>query len=182
MIRLNWYRKSQFSNKTNIGILIADDFEDSELLKPKKYFESQNKYNVMIIGDKVLKTYVGKNGSEVESDAAIQSINKNELDILIIPGGKAPEKLKENEDMIDLVRQMNDNNKLIAAICHGPLVLIEAGITSGKNITGYKEIQNEIKESGANFKNEAVVIDDNIITSRKPEDIPKFIEAIEENS
>jgi protease I len=133
-----------------------------------------------MIGKDATEEYKGKNGAIIKPDVSAENISAESLDILVIPGGKAPEKLRKNKDMVSLVKNMHELSKPIVAICHGPLVLIETGFMGDKKATGHKEIKKDLLNAGSDFVNKAVVIDNNIITSRKPEDIPNFIEAIDE--
>ena len=107
-----------------------------------------------------------------------QSLFQGEVDAVIVPGGYAPDKMRRYQSMVDLVRKAHDRGKVIAAICHGPQLLISAGIIEGRRVTSWPSIAVDLKNAGAHWLDEPVVIDGNIITSRKPADLPKFNKAI----
>jgi PfpI family intracellular protease len=100
------------------------------------------------------------------------------FDLLVLPGGKAPEIIRKNEKVLEIVRQFNNMGKPIAAICHGPQILISAGIIEGRLATSYSQVAKELKNAGATYLDEPVVVDKNLITSRKPADLPQFVQAI----
>lgn len=107
-----------------------------------------------------------------------RTLSADVLDGLVIPGGFSPDFLRIDDAMLGLVREMNAKGKLLAAICHGPQVLISAGIVKGKRMTCYKAVVDDLKNAGAIFVDEPVVVDGNIVTSRTPDDLPHFCRAI----
>jgi len=161
-----------------IAILIEEDFEDSELLEPLRAMKDAGA-RVVIVGSGSKKSYRGKRHTaiikaEIPADAAVAE----NFDAIIIPGGYAPDKMRLCQPMIDLVKKANDEGKLIAAICHGPQLLISADILRGRRVTSWPSIAVDLQNAGAIWVDKPVVKDRNIITSRKPFDLPKFNKAI----
>jgi len=159
-------------------IIAADLFEDSELKIPYQYLRELN-IDVDIASNKK-GTIIGKNGFNVYATMSLNEVDPMQYDILILPGGKGPSVIRKEIKALDIVRYFFDHNKLVAAICHGPQILISAGIMKGRIATGYKGIENELKEAGVTYKDEEVVIDDNLITSRTPSDLNSFMKAIKQ--
>jgi protease I len=161
-----------------IAILAEEDFEDPELMEPLRAMRAAGA-DVVIVGSGSKETYRGKRGSaEVTADTTAGRIDISDFDAIIIPGGYAPDKMRLHQPMIDLVRKAQDAGKLIAAICHGPQLLISAGVVEGRRLTSWPSVAVDLKNAGAIWVDEPVVRDGNIITSRKPADLPQFSEAI----
>ena len=157
-----------------IAILAEQDFEDSELVQPLKAFTDSGAH-VIIVGSGSKQTYGGKRGTATVSvDITADKLNVAGIDAIIIPGGYAPDKMRLYPAMVDLVKNAYKGGKLIAAICHGPQLLISADILRGKRVTSWPSIKVDLENAGAIWINEPVVKDGNLITSRKPTDIPKF--------
>lgn len=159
-------------------IITADLFEDSELKIPYQYLRELN-IDVDIVSMKK-GTIRGKNGFNVYATTTLGEVDPNDYEILILPGGKGPSLIRKEIKALEIVRHFFDHNKLVAAICHGPQILISAGLMKGRVATGYKSIENELKDAGVVYKDEQVVIDQNLITSRKPSDLNAFMEAIKQ--
>ncbi|MBI4019128.1 MAG: type 1 glutamine amidotransferase [Candidatus Aenigmarchaeota archaeon] len=158
-----------------ILILAADSFEDSELLYPYyRLQEAGGDVKVAGLGEAV---YTGKHGVPIKSDGTIEDFGAT-FDVLIIPGGWAPDKLRQLKAILDLVKSADDEKKLIASICHGPQVLISAGILKGRKVTCAPAIKDDVINAGAAYTDESVVVDNNLITSRKPADLPDFCREI----
>ena len=154
-------------------IMVENDFEDPELIYP--YYRLQEEgYKVDIMGPRAKQTYVGKHGFSVISNLSPKDVDVDEYDAVIIPGGWAPDRMRRNEDMVKIVREAYEKGKVIAAICHGPEMLIEADILRGKRATCFKAIITDLKNAGALYVDEPVVVDGNIVTSRFPDDLPYF--------
>jgi protease I len=135
--------------------------------------------SVMIVGSGSKKSYRGKRGSaEVTADATADKVDAGQFDAIIVPGGYAPDKMRLHQPMIDLVRKANAAGKLIAAVCHGPQLLISAEVVKGRRVTSWPSVAVDLRNAGAIWVDQAVVRDGNIITSRKPADLPQFNEAI----
>ena len=161
-----------------VGILVEQDFEDVELTGPLQAMKDAGA-TVMLIGSGSQNTYTGKRGkAKVNADITIDKVSADDLDAIIIPGGYAPDKMRLHPLMINLVRDMFESGKLVAAICHGPQLLISANIVKGHTVTSWPSVAIDLKNAGAIWVDEAVVKDMNIITSRKPDDIPRFNRAI----
>ena len=161
-----------------IAILAEEDFEDAELMEPLRVMKDAGA-NVLIVGSGSKKSYKGNRGSaKVIVDTTADKVEASQFDAIIVPGGYAPDKMRLHEPMIDLVRKAHDAGKLIAAVCHGPQLLISAGIVKGRRVTSWPSVAVDLKNAGAIWIDEPVVKDGNIITSRKPADLPQFNDAI----
>lgn len=161
-----------------IAILIEEDFEDAEFTEPLRAMKEAGA-RVMIVGSRADKTYSGKRRTaEGKADTTADTIDVADLDAVIIPGGYAPDKMRMHQPMIDLVRQADAAGKLIAAVCHGPQLLISADAVKGRRVTSWPSVAVDLKNAGATWTDEPVVRDGNIITARKPADLPKFNKAI----
>ena len=161
-----------------IAILVEEDFEDSELMEPLRAMKDAGA-RVVIVGSGSKTSYKGKRGSAViKADATADKVNHGDFDAVIVPGGYAPDRMRLYQPMIDLVKKIHDNGKLIAAICHGPQLLVSADVVRGKRITSWPSIAADLKNAGAIWSDEPVVRDGNLITSRKPADLPKFIKTV----
>lgn len=162
-----------------IAILVADDFEDVELTDPREQLSTAGA-ETFIVGIEAGTTAEGKHGTTVEIERAAGDVTIGDFDLLLIPGGSAPEKLRLDEGVLDLVRRADGAGIPIAAICHGPQVLVSAGLLEGRRATSYSGVLDDIANAGADAVDESVVVDGNLITSRNPDDIPDFVEAIVE--
>ncbi len=161
-----------------VAILVEEDFEDSELMEPMRAMKDAGA-RVLIVGSGSKKSYKGKRGTAtITADTTADKVTADEFDALIIPGGYAPDKMRLHQPMIDLVRKAHDEGKIIAAVCHGPQLLISADIVRGRRITSCPSVVVDLKNAGAIWVDEPVVRDGNIITSRKPADLPKFSKTI----
>jgi len=157
-------------------LVSADGFEDSELLVPYyRFLEEGIEIDIASIKSGPI---IGKHGYHVVTTCSLNQIDASLYDVLILPGGKAPTLLRKNEKMLALVRQFFKEGKTVAAICHGPLILVSAGVLSGRRATCYKSVAEELEEAGCSYSDEQVVVDDNLITSRVPADIPAFMREI----
>jgi protease I len=158
----------------NEVILFTEDgFRDEELIYPYYRFIEAG-YKVKIVAPEANKEYKGKFGLPVKSDATPDKIDLDKVAAIIIPGGYAPGKMRLNKDMVNLVKKAFDGCKVLASICHGGWMLVEADICRGKDVTGYIAIATDLKNAGGNYIDKEVVVDDNLVTSRKPEDLPAF--------
>lgn len=162
-----------------IAVFIASGFEDAELSEPVAALRDAGAGVTLIGLSETDKQGVkGKHGTVIEADATIDAVQSEDFDALVIPGGKAPSHLRRNERILEFTRKINEENKMLAAICHGPQVLASAGLLKDRNATSFFTVAPEVKKAGAHFANRPVVIDGNLITSRMPRDIPAFIDAI----
>jgi len=161
-----------------IAILAEEDFEDSELMEPMRAMKDAGA-RVMVVGSGSKPSYKGKRGvAKITVNTTADKVKAEDFDAIIIPGGYAPDKMRLHQPMIDLVRKAHDKGKLIAAVCHGPQLLISAEIVKGRRVTSWSSIAVDLKNAGATWVDEPVVRDGNIITSRKPADLPKFNKTI----
>ncbi len=161
-----------------IAILAEQDFEDSELMEPLKAMKESGA-QVLIIGSGSSTVYKGKRGrATVKADLPADKVKAEDFDAIIIPGGYAPDKMRLHQPMIDLVKQAHEQGKVIAAICHGPQLLISADVVKGRRVTSWPSIVVDLKNAGAIWVDEPMVRDGNLITSRKPADLPLFNAAI----
>lgn len=164
----------------HIAIMVEEDFEDSELTEPLRAMKDAGA-RAVIVGSGSKKSYKGKRGSAtIVVDTTADKVKPEDFDAIIIPGGYAPDKMRLYQPMIDMVKKAHDAGKIIAAICHGPLLLISAGIVRELRVTSWPSIAIDLKNAGAIWVDEPVVRDGNIITSRRPFDLPKFNKAIVE--
>jgi protease I len=161
-----------------IAILVESDFEDAELTEPLRVMKEAGA-GVTIVGDKKGEKYRGKRRrAEIVSEAAAGNIDSRDFDAVIVPGGYAPDRMRLHRSMIELVKKAYDSGKLVAAVCHGPQLLISAGIVKGKRMTSWPSVAIDLKNAGAQWVDEEVVRDGNLITSRRPSDLPAFNKAI----
>ena len=167
----------------NVMILATDGFEQSELMKPKEMLEDAgHTVHVVSLESGSIKAWDKDDwGKSVSVDKTIGDANVGDYDALLLPGGQInPDLLRVEDKAVDLVREFNSAGKPIAAICHAPWLLIEAGLVQGKTLTSYKSIRTDMKNAGANVVDQEVATDGNIITSRNPDDIPAFTKALME--
>jgi protease I len=161
-----------------IACVLGQGFEDSEFRVPYDRLKAEG-YQVDVIGLKAgeeLKGYKGK--EKVKAEKGIGEVRPDDYDALLIPGGQSPDHLRVDKRMVDFVKAFDQAGKLVAAVCHGPQLLIAAHLVKGRTMTAWQTIQDDLKQIGATVKDEAVVVDRNWITSRKPDDLKLFSEAI----
>jgi protease I len=164
-----------------IAILATDGFEQSELTEPKKNLEQAGaRTEVLSIKEGEIKGWNHTDwGDKVKVDRLVSQANPADYDALVLPGGQInPDKLRMDDSAVDFVRRFSNSGKTVAAICHGPWTLIEAGVVRGKTMTSWPSVHTDLINAGARWVDEQVVTDGNFITSRKPDDIPAFSQAI----
>jgi protease I len=161
------------------AMLVAPGFQDEEGVLPVFYLRDRG----------VRVTYVGLSKGDVKGkygrqtarvEATIEEVQPSQFDCVIIPGGSAPEILRLNPRVLEFVKKFSEGPGILAAICHGPQVLISADLLRGKTATCYEGIRDDIRLAGAKYVDEPVVVDGRLLTARKPEDIPAFNRALEE--
>jgi protease I len=160
-----------------IAILATDGFEQSELLKPRKALEEEGaKTEVVSLKGGQIKGWDKTDwGEKVDVDKTVDEANAADYDGLLLPGGVMnPDKLRANKDAVAFVKGFTTSGKPIAAICHGPWTLIEAGFVKGKKMTSWPSLKTDLSNAGAIWVDEEVVVDNGLVTSRKPDDIPAF--------
>ncbi len=163
-----------------IAILATDGFEEIELAGPKKELE-QYGATVHLVADKTKITSWKKKqwGHVFEVDKLIANTSSEGYDALIIPGGVInADKLRRSKKAVEIIQSFNNENKLIAAICHGPQLLIEAGLVKGKTVSGHHAIKTDLINAGANYEDLSVAADNNIVTARGADDVPSFLKKI----
>jgi protease I len=154
-------------------IMLDEGVEDVEFLYPYYRFQEED-YKVDVVASKAKETYIGKRGVPMRSDLSPEEIKIEDYDALIIPGGRAPDKMRVNKGLVNMVRDAYVKGKVIAAICHGPQMLIEADLLRGRKATCWKSVMTDLKNAGANFVDAPAVVDGKLVTSRSPDDLPKF--------
>jgi protease I len=165
------------SNKS-IAILIEQQYQEMEVWYPKFRFWEEGA-EVSLIGPKKGDIYLSKVGYPAEADEGASEVKGSDFDALIIPGGFAPDFMRRDDHMIRLVREAYDAGKILAAICHGGWMLCSVPETiKGKKATSFMAIRHDMENAGARYVDQEVVVDGNIITSRKPDDLPAFCQAI----
>jgi len=157
-------------------IISADNFEDSELLVP--YYRLKEEGIEVDVASMKTGSIKGKHGYEVEVTKALKEVKAGDYDILILPGGKAPETVRKEKKALDLAQYFFETNRPVAAICHGGQTLISAGLVKGRRVTCYRSVVPEMKEAGALYEDAEVVVDGNLVTSRQPSDLPAFMREI----
>ena len=157
-------------------ILSADNFEDSELLVP--YYRLKEAGVEVVVASLRRGAITGKHGYEVTVDKTFEEINPDDYAILVLPGGAAPTVVRQEPMALEIARNFFAGNKPVAAICHGPQILISAGLLQGRRATCYKSVADELKEAGALYEDRELVVDANLITSRQPADLPAFMREI----
>lgn len=158
-------------------------FEQSELEFPRDQLRAKGAtLHVATPDGNAIKGWEGSDwGREAEADARISDVSAEDYEALVIPGGQInPDLLRVNDDVLELVKAFHDQGKTIAAVCHAPWVLVEAGILKGRDATSYHSIKTDVINAGATWKDEAVVADQGIVTSRQPEDLKAFVSKIVE--
>jgi protease I len=157
---------------------LGDGFEDSEFKIPYEKMKNAG-ITVEIIGVENGKEIKGKNGQVVvRAEKSIDEVRPEDYDALFIPGGYSPDHLRADQRFVDFVKRFDQLKRPLFAICHGPQLLMSAGLVKGRTLTAWKTIQDDLRLMGANVKDEPVVIDGNWITSRKPQDLEQFSQAI----
>ena len=163
-------------NGKRVLLFAGPMFEDIELLYPL-YRLREDGAEVVVAGLGE-NTYRGKNGHPVDVDMNVDDVSSQSFDAVVIPGGYAPDHFRRSEHLLDVVREAFDEGKPVAAICHAPWVLASAGLCKGRRMTSYFAIKDDVINAGADWVDQEVVVDDNLITSRKPADLGPFCRAI----
>jgi protease I len=162
----------------NVAMLVEDEFEDRELAGPLEALRAAGA-TVVLVGPTAHARYQGKRGeTTVTADLSAGAARIMDFDALVIPGGHAPDRMRMRHAMVDLARDAMRSGKPVAAICHGPQVLISANVLRGRTLTCWPSIAVDVKNAGGLYVDKPVVEDGNLITSRKPDDVPAFSDAI----
>lgn len=160
-----------------VAILAEQLYEDQELWYPLFRLREAGA-EVFVVGSGTADEYKSKHGYPVKVDGEADTVNAAQFDAVIIPGGYAPDHMRRSPAMIRLVREAYDQGKIVAAICHAGWMLASAGIASGKTLTCFKSIKDDLVNAGANYVDREVVRDGNLITSRFPNDLPAFMREV----
>ncbi len=166
-------------DKTKIAVLVDEGFHDGEAYMPMGYLTNRGAH-ITVIGPEVGLVTAYNSDFTIMIQQSILDAEVDQFDALILPGGHAPSRLRENMNVVNFVRDFFNSGKTVAAICHGPQVLITAGVMEGVDATGFGGIKEELEEAGVNYLDESVVIFNNLITSRTPPDLYDFSEAIKQ--
>ena len=163
---------------SKVAIVLADDFEDVEFEAPHRSLLDHG-HDVTVVGTAEAKELTGKQGRVTHTvDRSVDQVSASDFDALLIPGGYSPDKLRTDENVVRFVRACSDLGMPIAAICHGPSLLIEADLVKGRTLTSWPSIRTDLTNAGAAWMDQEVVTDGNLITSRNPDDIPAFTDAL----
>lgn len=168
--------KNQLKGK-RVAILVTDGFEQSELESPRQALDDAGALTEIVsIKPGMVCGWKDSNwGDKFEVDAVLGEANPHDYDALVLPGGvKNPDTLRANEEAQEFVRDFFRHGKPVGAICHGPWTLINAGVVEGRRVTSYHTIQLDLVNAGANWVDEEVVVDNGLVTSRQPSDLPAF--------
>lgn len=160
-----------------VVILAENLYQEMELWVPY-YRMKEEGAEVKVVGAGGAKAYTSKHGYPVTVDAQVEAVSAVEFDAVIIPGGYAPDLMRRSAEMVRLVREAFQQGKLVAAICHAGWMLVSAGILKGKTATSFFSIKDDMVNAGATWVDQEVVVDGNLITSRKPDDLPAFCREI----
>ena len=160
-----------------IAVLVADLYQEMEVWYPLLRFREDGAETVAV-GAEAGKTYASKKGYPVVADQSIAQARAADFDAVVVPGGWAPDALRQDERVLGFVREMDHAAKVVAAICHAGWVLCSAGILRGHKATCFKAIKDDVINAGARYVDEEVVVDGNLITSRVPGDLPAFCREI----
>ncbi len=157
-------------------MVLANNFEDSEAIEPKNHLEALGADVVTVGAEK--GTVSGKKGATLEVERTFSEVSPDEFQMLVIPGGGAPENLRIVDDAVAFTRRFVESGKPVGSICHGPQLLISADVLQGRTVTSVNKIRDDIKNAGGNYVDEELVVDANLITSRVPKDLPAFNDAL----
>jgi protease I len=168
---------SKLLNGKRVAILATNGFEESELFSPRAALLAAGAdVDVIAPEDDKIRAWKHQDwGKSIGVDISLEEADADEFDALLIPGGVMnPDHLRKNQKAVEFVRSFFESGKPIAAICHGPQLLIEAGVVDGLTLTSYSSIRTDLENAGANWVDEEVVVDRSLVTSRSPEDLPAF--------
>ncbi|MDD5019887.1 MAG: type 1 glutamine amidotransferase [Candidatus Omnitrophica bacterium] len=160
-----------------IAVLVEDMYQELEVWYPYLRLKEEG-CDVLAVGTDRSKSYKSKLGYEIPQELGVKDAAQKDFDAVIIPGGYAPDILRRYPEVNSFVRTMFARGKVVASICHGGWVLASAGILKGRTVTSFFAIKDDMVNAGAEFVDQEVVVDGNLITSRKPEDLPAFMKAV----
>lgn len=161
-----------------IAFILESDFEDAEYQHPWDGLREAG-HDTVLVGTEAGKELTGKQGEvTATTDQAVADVSPADFDALVVPGGYSPDKLRIHDDAVKFVRGFFDDDKLVAAICHAGQLLVEAGVVSGRRMTSWPSVRTELTLAGADWVDEEVAEDGNLISSRNPGDLDAFTSAI----
>jgi len=163
-----------------IIILVEQIFNDQEFWYPY-YRLKEAGAEVVVVGSGSAEQYSGKSGTQIKVNANADEILSSQFDGIVIPGGYAPDHMRRYPAMVNLVKDLFEAGKVVAAICHAGWMLASANILDGRTVTSFFAIKDDLTHAGANWVDEEVVVDGKLITSRKPDDLPAFMKAVIHN-
>ena len=161
-------------DKKRVAILIEEQYQVLEVWYPWLRLKEEG-IDVDLIGSGTKETYGSKEGYPAKADKSISDVSAEKYDAVIIPGGFAPDFMRRTPTMAQFVKAIHDRKKTVAAICHGGWMLVSAGILKGRKATCFFAIKDDLIAAGADYADKEVVVDKNLITSRKPDDLPAFV-------
>lgn len=163
---------------SRVAMLVGDEYEDSEFQVPYECLRNAG-HEVVVLGSERDSLVRGKRGdSAVHIEHTPDEVDVGGFDAVVVPGGHGPDKLRIDASMVEFTRRFADSGKPLAAVCHGPQLLIEAGVVSGRKLTSWPSVRTDLINAGAQWVDQAVVEDGNLITSRKPDDLEQFCDAV----
>ena len=174
---------TQRAEGKTLAILATDGFEEVELTSPKEAMENAGGKTVVVSlkPGEIQANRHREHGINVKVDKTVDEVKAEDFDALLIPGGLFnPDALRTEQKALDFASAFFAQKKPVFAICHGPQVLISAGLVNGREMTGYKAIQQDLRNAGATVRDEAVIVDEGLVTSRNPDDLPAFNDKIVE--
>lgn len=163
-------------SKGQVAILVENDYQDQEVWVPL-YRLREEGYRTIVVGPSA-SSYKSKYGYPIQAEVAAAQVKSADLDGVVIPGGWAPDRLRQDPAVLKLVRDLFERRKVVAAICHAGWVLCSAGVVRGRKVTAFQAIKDDLVNAGAEFLDQEVVRDGHLITSRKPDDLPAFCREI----
>ena len=159
-------------NVKSVAVLVENDYQDMEVWVPL-YRLREEGYRAVVVGPQA-KEYASKHGYPIRAEIAASQASSDDFIGVVVPGGWAPDRLRQDDGVLRLVRELFEKRRVVAAICHAGWVLASAGILRGRRVTCYQAIRDDLRHAGADVVDQEVVRDGNLITSRKPDDLPAF--------
>lgn len=159
-----------------IAVLVEADYQDMEAWFPIFRLREEGA-QVVIVGTGSSTIYRGKYGYPISVDSSADQVHAEQFDGVVIPGGWAPDRLRQYKTVLDFVRKIFEAGKPVGAICHAGSVLVSADVVRGKHLTSFAAIKDDLKNAGANWEDTEVIVDGNLVTSRRPDDLPAFMRA-----
>jgi protease I len=156
--------------------LIADGFDDLQLFVP--WYRLQEEGLAVTLASPSGLTVTGEHGYQVEPDLPIRDVSPAEFDLLFIPGGRAPERLRLREEAVDVARTFMEDDRRVCAVSHGPQLLISAGALGGRSATCHPAIRDDLRAAGASYRDDGVVLDGNLLTCRGSDDLPELCRSL----